>query len=151
MSDTWTDEWRKVCLEALCEVEPERRIAIVEKLGRIARKERHEFGTLWVDFTRGEVRRNGTILSLTNLELRLLRYLLERVGNPVSRGELLRAVWSYRSGAYTRTVDMHISGLRQKIEEDAKQPQLIVTVKGVGYKFVVQERPATHNFVPRVA
>jgi DNA-binding winged helix-turn-helix (wHTH) protein len=39
----------------------------------------------------------------------------------------------------------------RKIEEDAKQPQLIVTVKGVGYKFVVQERPAAHNFVPRVA
>jgi two-component system, OmpR family, alkaline phosphatase synthesis response regulator PhoP len=140
MSDTPTNEWRKVCLEALLEVEPERRIAILEKLGRIVRKEAHDFGPLWVDFSRGEVRRNGRVINLTNLELRLLRYLVERSGTLVSREELLRGVWGYRSGAYTRTVDMHISGLRQKIEEDAKQPQLIVTVKGVGYKFVVKER-----------
>jgi two-component system response regulator RegX3 len=136
MSETRTNEWRETCLQAVCELEPDRRMAILEKLGRILRRDNHRFGPLWVDFEHAEVKRTGSPVYLTNLELRLLRYLIERAGRLVSRDELLRSVWCYNSGAFTRTVDIHIRGLRQKLEQDASRPELIVTVKGAGYKFV---------------
>ena len=136
MSETRTSEWQEICLQAMLEVEPDRRIAILEKLGRILRKNNHEYGPLWVDFGHAEVKRNGIPVYLKNLELRLLRYLIERIGSCVSRDELLRSVWGYDGGAFTRTIDMHIHSLRQKLEQDPSRPELIATVKGVGYKFV---------------
>ena len=136
MSETRTNEWREICLQAMLEVEPDRRKAILEKLGRVLRRNNHRYGPLWVDFEQAAVKRNGSPVYLTNLELRLLRYLIERAGSLVSREELLRSVWGYNNGAFTRTVDMHIHGLRQKLEQDASRPELIVTVKGMGYKFV---------------
>ena len=120
----------------MCEVEPDRRMAILERLGRLLCRDRHDFGPLSVDFGNAVVKRNGHVVCLTNLELRLLRYLIGRVGCLVSRDELLRSVWGYNSGTSTRTVDMHIHGLRRKLEQDAKRPEFIVTVKGAGYKFV---------------
>ena len=120
----------------MCEAEPDRRMAILEKLGHLLRTDRHDFGPLWVDFGHAMVKRNGNVVCLTSLELRLLRYLIERAGCLVSRDELLRSVWGHNSGTYTRTVDMHIHGLRRKLEQDAKRPEFIVTVKGAGYKFV---------------
>jgi len=138
MSDTGMREWREVCLQGVLEVEPDRRMAILDKLERLLRQDDHNYGPLWVDFGHAEVKRNGTPVYLKNLELRLLRYLIERVGSCVSRDELLRSVWGYNSGALTRTVDVHIHNLRQKLEQDASQPELIVTVKGLGYKFVVE-------------
>ena len=136
MSEAWTDGWREICLQAMVEAEPDRRMAILERLRCILRKDDHKYGPLWVDFGRAEVKRNGRTVYLTTLELRLLRYLIERAGSLVSRDELLRSVWGYNGRAFTRTVDMHIHSLRQKLEQDASQPELIVTVKGVGYKFV---------------
>ena len=68
-------------------------------------------------------------------ETRLLRYLVERRGTVLSRDELLQEVWGYKSIPLTRTVDVHIAWLRQKIEEDAKNPKYIVTVHGQGYRF----------------
>ena len=136
MSETQTSEWREICLQAMLEGEPDRRMAILEKLGRILRRDNHNYGPLWVDFGQAEVKRNGIPVYLTCLELRLLRYIIERAGSLISRDELLRSVWGYNGRAFTRTVDMHIHSLRQKLEQDASQPELIVTVKGVGYKFV---------------
>jgi len=136
MSETQANEWREICLQAMWELEPDRRMAILEKLGRILRTDKHEFGPLWVDFRNAEVKRNGNPVYLTNLEFRLLRYLIERAGTLVSRDELLRSVWGYNNAAFTRTVDVHVHGLRQKLEPDAMRPELIVTVKGMGYKFV---------------
>ena len=136
MSEAWTDGWREICLQAMFEGDPDRRMAILEKLGRILRQDTHNYGPLWVDFGHAEVKRNGSPVYLTSLELRLLRYLIEKAGSLVSRDELLRSVWGYNGGAFTRTVDMHIHSLRQKLEQDASQPELIVTVKGMGYKFV---------------
>jgi DNA-binding response OmpR family regulator len=136
MSETRTSEWQEICLQAMVEAEPDRRMAILEKLGRILRNDSHKYGPLWVDFGHAEVKRNGNPVFLKNLELRLLRYLIERVGICVSRDELLRSVWGYDGGAFTRTVDMHIHSLRHKLEQDSSRPKLIVTVKGVGYKFV---------------
>ena len=136
MSETQTSQWRKICIQAMCEAEPDRRMAILEKLGHLLRTDRHDFGPLWVDFGHAMVKRNGNVVCLTSLELRLLRYLIERAGCLVSRDELLRSVWGYNGGTFTRTVDMHIHGLRRKLEQDAKRPEFIVTVKGAGYKFV---------------
>jgi len=137
MSETRTSEWKEICLQAMLEAEADRRMAILERLGRILRKDSHKYGPLWVDFEHAEVKRNGSPVYLKNLELRLLRYLIERAGNLVSRDDLLRSVWGYNRRAFTRTVDMHIHSLRQKLEQNPSQPELIVTVKGMGYKFVV--------------
>ena len=120
----------------MLEAEPDRRMAILERLGRILRKDSHQYGPLWVDFEHAEVKRNGSPVYLKNLELRLLRYLIERAGSLVSRDELLRSVWGYNGRSFTRTVDMHIHSLRQKLEQNPSKPELIVTVKGMGYKFV---------------
>jgi two-component system, OmpR family, alkaline phosphatase synthesis response regulator PhoP len=138
MSEARTNEWQETCLQALCELAPDRRMAVLEKLRSILRNENHQFGPLRVDFELAEVKRNGTPVSLTDLEFRLLRYLIERAGCLVSREELLSSVWGYNSKAFTRTVDMHIHSLRVKLEKDATQPELIVTVKGTGYKFLAR-------------
>lgn len=136
MSEAQTNDWRQTCLQAFTELEPGRRVAALEKLRRILRKENHKFGPLRVDFGHAEVKRNGNPVSLTNLEFRLLRYLTERAGCVVSREDLLRWVWGYSPKAFTRTVDVHIHSLRQKLEVDAAHPQLIVTAMGEGYKLV---------------
>jgi two-component system response regulator RegX3 len=138
MSETRTHQWRELCLEAVSELEPDRRMAIVVELGRILRQDVHNFGSLRVDVGSAQVRRNGKPVYLTNLEFRLLRHFIERAGSPVSRDELLRSVWGYDSGVFTRTVDIHVHCLRQKLEQDAKRPELIVTVPGVGYKFIAR-------------
>ena len=96
----------------------------------------HQFGNIHVDIRRGEVTRNGSPVYLSARELQLLRYLIERAGGTVPRVELLRTVWGYDSNTLTRTVDMHVASLRNKLEEDPKHPEYILTVTGVGYKFV---------------
>lgn len=96
----------------------------------------HQFGSIVVDVPRQEVTRDGKQIYLTGREFQLLCYLMERAGSTVPRKELLRSVWGYDSEAFTRTVDSHIASLRQKLGEDSKRPELIVTISGVGYKFV---------------
>lgn len=96
----------------------------------------YEFGSIRVDVRRAEVTRNGKPVYLTAREFQLLRYFMERVGSTVPRDELLRSVWGYDSDTFTRTVDTHVGSLRQKLEENPKRPELILTVSGVGYKFV---------------
>jgi two-component system, OmpR family, alkaline phosphatase synthesis response regulator PhoP len=96
----------------------------------------HQYGSIVIDVSRSEVTRDGKSVRLTAREFQLLCYLMERAGSTVPRKELLRSVWGYDSEAFTRTVDSHIATLRQKLGEDPKRPELIVTVSGVGYKFV---------------
>jgi len=96
----------------------------------------HEFGSIRVDVRRSEVTRNGKPVYLTAREFQLLRYLIDRAGSTVPRDELLRSVWGYDTDTFTRTVDTHVVSLRQKLEENPKRPELILTVSGVGYKFV---------------
>jgi DNA-binding response OmpR family regulator len=95
----------------------------------------HQVGNLRVDFARKEVIRDGKPIHLSGREFQLLRYFMERAGKTISRAELLRAVWGYDASAYTRTVDVHVFSLRQKLEEEPSRPELITTVAGVGYKF----------------
>ena len=95
----------------------------------------HEFGELRVDIRRIEVTVNGEPVCLTAREFQLLRYLIERPGTAISRTELLQAVWGYAAHSSTRTVDVHIAGLRRKLEKDPVSPEMIITIKGTGYRF----------------
>ena len=95
----------------------------------------HQFGAVRVDLRRTEVWRDGQPVPFSAREFQLLRYFIEHRGATLSRSELLKEVWGYDSSTSTRTVDVHVSGLRQKIEVDPKHPRLIRTVLGLGYKF----------------
>lgn len=94
------------------------------------------FGTIRVDFRSTEVWRNGQPVELSAREFTLLRFFIEQRGTTLSRQKLLVEVWGYDAETLTRTVDVHVSMLRQKLEEDAKQPRHFLTVRGLGYKFV---------------
>jgi len=95
----------------------------------------YQFGSIQVNVPRGEVTKDGKPVELTRRELQLLCYLMERSQTAVPRAELLRSIWGYDTGAFTRTVDTHVGSLRRKLEEEPSRPQLIVTVPNVGYKF----------------
>jgi two-component system, OmpR family, alkaline phosphatase synthesis response regulator PhoP len=99
--------------------------------------DKYQFGPLHIDMRRTEVSRNGELIALSAKEFRLLRYFVEHSGATLSREELLREVWGYGVRS-TRTVDVHVAWLRQKLEVDSKNPQLIVTAVGLGYKFTGQ-------------
>ena len=94
-----------------------------------------EFGDFRADFRRMEVACEGRPLSLSAKEFQLLRYLLEHRGETLSRETLLQEVWGYDKTPNTRTVDVHIAWLRQKLEKDPRNPEWIVTVHGFGYRF----------------
>jgi len=88
------------------------------------------------DFAKARMTKNGEVVSLSERECRLLQHLIESRGEVVTRDELLQEVWGYSEAPMTRTVDVHISWLRQKLEDDPANPQYIVTVHGQGYRFV---------------
>jgi two-component system alkaline phosphatase synthesis response regulator PhoP len=95
----------------------------------------YEFAGWRADFQRSELARNGTRIELSEREARLLRYFVENRGKIISRAALLQHVWGYRQAPLTRTVDVHILRLRNKIEENPREPKIIVTVPGFGYRF----------------
>ena len=95
-----------------------------------------DFGPLRVDLRRREVTRDQNPVTLAAREFQLLQYLIEQTGRAVPRAELLRSVWGFEGESTTRTVDAHVAALRHKLEVNPKQPELIITVAGVGYKFV---------------
>jgi two-component system alkaline phosphatase synthesis response regulator PhoP len=99
-------------------------------------RDRYVFGNVQVDFRRAEVHRDNQVVELSAKEFKLLRYLIEHRGAALSRNELLDEVWGYDSAVTTRTVDVHIAGLRQKLEANQRHPQFILTIHGVGYKFM---------------
>ena len=94
------------------------------------------FGPIQVDFRGTAVFRNGEVVPLSAREFRLLCYFVQNRGATLSREALLKDVWGYSEDTFTRTVDVHVGSLRQKLESDPKQPSMIVTVPGLGYKFV---------------
>jgi len=95
-----------------------------------------KFDDVVVDFRRYEASRAGEPVKLTRKEFGTLRFLMARAGEVVSRSELLEEVWDYREYPTTRTVDNHVASLRAKIEGDPSQPRHLLTVHGVGYKFI---------------
>lgn len=94
-----------------------------------------QFGPIIVDVKGTQVKRSGQPVYLTAREFELLHYFIEHRGITLSRDELLREVWGHETGTYTRTVDVHVASLRQKLEEVPKRPEMIVTIPGLGYKF----------------
>jgi two-component system, OmpR family, alkaline phosphatase synthesis response regulator PhoP len=98
--------------------------------------ETFQFGEILVNFRTTEVFRAGQPLKLSAREFKLLRYFIRNVGTTLSREELLNAVWGYEAIVFTRTVDVHVAWLRQKIEPNPRQPRYIHTVHGHGYRFV---------------
>jgi two-component system alkaline phosphatase synthesis response regulator PhoP len=96
----------------------------------------YRFGDIDVDFRRMEVTRGGQAIELSAREFKLLRYFIAHRGATLSRDALLAEVWGYDEMPLTRTVDVHVAGLRQKLEPNPKAPEYIVTVHGLGYKFV---------------
>ena len=111
--------------------------ALLRRAGRGAeeKNDHYEFGNVQIDLRRTEVTRAGQPVPMSAKEFQLLRYFLEHRGTTLSRETLLHEVWGYDATPSTRTVDVHVAWLRQKLEEDAKNPQLIHTVVGLGYKF----------------
>ncbi|MFO8059408.1 MAG: response regulator transcription factor [Bacillota bacterium] len=100
-----------------------------------------EFGDFSINYDRRRVVRNGSEVYLTAKEFDLLWLLANHPGRVFTRDQLLDQVWGYEFYGNVRTVDVHIRHLRQKIEPDSGNPQYIVTVWGVGYKFEAPEAP----------
>ena len=119
---------------------------MVELLARIEAKlrraptsphptEGYQFGGIRMDFRRAEITKDGEPLELSAREFQLLKYFIEHRGATLTRDELLNEVWGYHAMPSTRTVDVHVAWLRQKIETNPRHPQFILTVHGMGYKF----------------
>ncbi len=94
------------------------------------------FSDIAIDFRRAEVTKGGQVLELSAREFKLLRYFIEHPGAALTRDELLNEVWGYNAMPSTRTVDVHVAWLRQKLEDNPRHPEHIHTVHGLGYKFV---------------
>jgi two-component system alkaline phosphatase synthesis response regulator PhoP len=94
-----------------------------------------EVGNLRLDVRKAQLTKNGEVVPLSAREYKLLRYFVEHRGATLSRDELLNAVWGYNAMPSTRTVDVHVAWLRQKIEDTPRHPVHILTVHGLGYKF----------------
>jgi len=108
--------------------------ALLRRVPGRASQNVYQVGPIRMDVKGTEVTRNGQPVYLSAREFQLLRHLMEHRGVTLSRSDLLHEVWGYEDGTYTRTVDVHIASLRQKLEQDPKRPELIVTVPGMGYK-----------------
>ncbi len=103
---------------------------------------RMKFADLEIDLTRRRVFRGTDRIDLTAVEFDLLVFLALHPGRPFSREELMREVWGYQSSGFEPTVTMHLSRLRAKVEPDPANPTFILTVRGVGYRFVEVEELA---------
>lgn len=93
-----------------------------------------EFGGVSIDLIAHEVRRGDKVIALTRLEFDLLLALAREPGRVFTREALLAEVWGYRHSSDTRLVNVHIQRIRSKIERDPNQPELVLTVRGVGYR-----------------
>jgi two-component system alkaline phosphatase synthesis response regulator PhoP len=104
--------------------------------GTKKRLSRYRFADVELDFETYRAKKAGEPLDMSPREFELLRYLIERKGETVSRDRLLEDVWGYESYPSTRTVDTHIAKLRAKIGDSGSEPRHILTIHGMGYKFV---------------
>jgi DNA-binding response OmpR family regulator len=96
----------------------------------------YRFGNVDIDFTHFTAKKNSGSLRLTSTEFSLLCLLISQKGKVLTREELLNKVWGYEFFPQSRTVDNHILRLRQKLEDDPNHPRHILTIHGLGYKFV---------------
>jgi len=94
-----------------------------------------QFGDVEVDFERAEARKAGSPISMATKELQLLRYLVDNRDRVVPREEIMLKVWEYSSEVSSRTIDVHVAWLRQKLEDNPQRPRFIQTIRGKGYRF----------------
>lgn len=118
------------------------RASLRRTYGELAEPRRGEklvFGDLVIDLDHFQVRCAGALVNLTPIEFRLLRYLASHPNRPLSRDDLIEGVWGYSGEIGSdRTIDVHIRHLREKLEADPARPSRLVTVRGMGYKFVAE-------------
>jgi two-component system, OmpR family, alkaline phosphatase synthesis response regulator PhoP len=121
--------------------DPAELLARVEALLRRVQKENRipvqsfHFGDIEIDFERAVLMKAGQLVTLASKELQLLRYLVDNRGRVVPREELLQNVWEYSSDVSSRTIDVHVAWLRQKLEDNPQNPKHIHTIRGKGYRF----------------
>ena len=121
--------------------DPAELLARIEALLRRSRKKDESapqsfaFGEIEADFSRAEVFRSGKRVALASREMELLRYLVEHRARMITREEILRNVWNYNPDVSSRTIDVHVAWLRQKLEVTPQTPVHIITVRGKGYRF----------------
>lgn len=129
--DYVTKPFEMLELSARIDVQLRRRAAAPE-----ASSSEYRFGEFLVDFRKAEITSGDEAVDLSAREFMLLKYFIEHRGATITRDELLNEVWGYESMPTTRTVDVHVAWLRQKIEPNPRRPQHLLTVHGIGYKFV---------------
>ena len=110
--------------------------ALIRRASRVPTENCCIFGNVRVDFRKMEVSCSGEVVSLTAMEYKTLEFLVKNAERAVSRDELLNEVWGYQNNLCTRTVDQHILRLRQKLENDFSNPAHLLTMHGIGYKFM---------------
>ena len=111
--------------------------ALLRRVSRPARQtDIYRFGKVEINFKTREATKRGVPLELSEREFEILNCFIQHRGEVVTRNQLLDAIWGYEDYPFTRTVDVHISKLRRKIEEDAHQPRHLITVHRTGYKFL---------------
>jgi len=111
--------------------------AVLRRKGSRPQKlDSYDFANVKVDFRKSHVIKGGQLIELSHYENEILRLLIANKDEPVSRNRLLDEVWGYDLFPTTRTIDNHIVKLRQKVEDDPRNPAHVVTVHGIGYKFV---------------
>lgn len=127
------------CVPRSCD--PNELLARVEALLRRAPRactgalRRLRFDDVEIDFTSAGARKGGREVILSGKELQLLQYLVGHRDRVVSRKELLNKVWQYDAAVSSRTIDVHVGWLRQKLEDDPRRPKHIKTIRGSGYRF----------------
>ena len=104
--------------------------------GTRAMRDELRVGDVVVDFRRYDARKDGTPFEMTRKEFGVLRLLVSRAGDVLTRDDLLNEVWGYEATPTTRTVDNHIASLRAKLEVSPSEPVHLLTIHGVGYKWV---------------
>jgi DNA-binding response OmpR family regulator len=110
--------------------------ALIRRASRVDPERVYVFADVTVDSSRTEITRAGEKVPVTRKEFKTLEFLMKNALRVISRDELLDKVWGYENYPCTRTVDTHMLKLRQKLEKDPSRPSHLLTVHGLGYKFV---------------
>lgn len=109
--------------------------ALIRRTGTSMPDHTYKFSNISIDFNKHEILKDDTKIDLTLKEFELLEILIKNKGRVMTRDFLLDKIWGYEYIGETRTVDVHIRHLRQKVEDDDKNPKYIETVRGIGYRF----------------
>ena len=120
--------------------------AVLRRPGRRSEVESYSFGSIRIDFKRCQAFKGKRPIPLTKKELEIMKYFTEHKDEALTRERMLDEVWGYERFPTTRTVDNHILKLRQKLEDDPENPRFILTVHGIGYKFVARDLPSCLPF-----